>query len=810
MNSISPNEARKKNDSRGNTENPDRSISYFTSMLDYIPDAMITTDNDFVVTGWNAAAERIYGWKAEEVIGKPLTDIIQTNYQDTDPDEAARSVRDSGTWSGEVTQLRRDGTRLPIWSSVSVFKDQDGRPVGFIGINRDIIERVRAEDALRLSEEKFAKAFHSSPDIIVLTSLTEGRIVEVNESLHRATGYTHDEIIGKSTSEVPFWANPADRERYTELLHRDGKVRDLEVGFRIKSGEIRDTLLSGEIIQLQDGKYILGVIRDITQRKRAEEELQRNEQLLRLFVEHSPAAIAMFDRNMKYIVASRRYLADYDLGEQNIIGRSHYEVFPEIPERWKEIHRRCLTGVIEKAEEDPFPRLDGRIDWVRWEIHPWYETNKDIGGIILFSEVTTERKQVREALEKRYRELNAIYEASQHLQKLLPPELLAQEVIGVLENTMDYTYGAVLLVDEATGLLEPFAVSDQNRGMDFAAMDKEYIRSKGVRVGVGVTGWVAEHGESLRLGDVRHDPRYLSIRDDIRSELCVPLWIQSQVIGVVNVETLQLDAYSEDDQHLLETVAAQIAIAIQNARLLDELRLHRDRLKMLSRQLVQAHETEQRAIGRELHDQFGQMLTAVKLTIEVARQLPADQAAKKLAEAQEIADDLLYRVSRLSLELRPPMLDDLGLIPALLWHINRYQDQSGIDVHFKHSNVEGKRFGTEIETTAYRIVQEALTNIARHAKATSAMLEVRLTSSLAAHAPGVSAGKHPGGAGGQLEILVEDNGQGFEPEVALAKNRGLSGMRERANLVGGTFRVESTIGKGTRKWVKLPIEEEIE
>jgi len=151
-------------------------------------------------------------------------------------------------------------------------------------------------------------------------------------------------------------------------------------------------------IQDDDGKFIsaLGFIRDITDRKRAEETIQRNEQVLKLFVEYSPAAIAMFDRDMKYIVASRRFLTDYELRDQNIIGRSHYEVFPDIPERWREIHRRCLAGAVEKSGEDPFPRADGKMDWVRWEIHPWYETPGEIGGIILFSEVITERKHFQE------------------------------------------------------------------------------------------------------------------------------------------------------------------------------------------------------------------------------------------------------------------------------------------------------------------------------------------------------------------------------------------------------------------------------
>ncbi len=135
-----------------------------------------------------------------------------------------------------------------------------------------------------------------------------------------------------------------------------------------------------------------------TERRQAVEDLQASERTLQLFVEYAPAAIAMFDRQMKYIAASSRYCADYHLKQQKVVGRSHYEIFPEMPERWKQIHQRCLAGEIEKAEEDPFPRADGTLDWVRWEIHPWHEKSGEIGGLILFSEVFTERKRAEEVL----------------------------------------------------------------------------------------------------------------------------------------------------------------------------------------------------------------------------------------------------------------------------------------------------------------------------------------------------------------------------------------------------------------------------
>jgi len=158
-----------------------------------------------------------------------------------------------------------------------------------------------------------------------------------------------------------------------------------------------------DVILLATLIWITGIWLQRVDARRALEEAERreNEERLRLFVEHAPAAIAMLDTNMRYIAVSRRWLADYRLGEQAIVGRSHYNVFPEIPQRWREIHRRCLAGAVEKCEEDPFPRADGSVDWVRWEIRPWHRNNGAIGGIIMFSEVITERKRAEEEIKFR-------------------------------------------------------------------------------------------------------------------------------------------------------------------------------------------------------------------------------------------------------------------------------------------------------------------------------------------------------------------------------------------------------------------------
>lgn len=135
-------------------------------------------------------------------------------------------------------------------------------------------------------------------------------------------------------------------------------------------------------------------------REAARKEVHASEERLRIFIDHAPAAIAMFDTQMRYLAVSQRWLADYGLSGAKVMGRSHYELLPEIPDRWKQVHRRCLAGAVESADEDLFQRADGKRQWVRWEGRPWHFAPGVVGGIIIFSEEITARKRAEASLQQ--------------------------------------------------------------------------------------------------------------------------------------------------------------------------------------------------------------------------------------------------------------------------------------------------------------------------------------------------------------------------------------------------------------------------
>ncbi len=256
----------------------------------------------------------------------------------------------------------------------------------------------------------------------------------------------------------------------------------------------------------------------------------------------------------------------------------------------------------------------------------------------------------------------------------------------------------------------------------------------------------------------------------------------SQVLGVLRILPSDPRGLAHDDIALLTQLAQHAGQAVDNRRLLAHLEDARVQLEALSRRIVALQEDERRHIARELHDDVGQLITGLTLMLEArARAHPGFDAAP----LHDVLTQIHARVRDLSHSLRPPMLDDLGLIPALTWQCERYHVQTGIRVDFHHRDAS-RRFDSALETAVFRIVQEALTNVARHARADRVSVEVWATPTT-------------------LGLHVQDAGVGFDTSAASPLSSGLANMRQRALLVGGALHISSRPGDGTQVWAELPL-----
>ena len=307
--------------------------------------------------------------------------------------------------------------------------DETGRIVGFHGIAMDIAGRKRAEQALRESEERMRLAQQAANigafDRDLLTG--ENRWTPEMEKIYAVPAGQYPRTVGKFIELV----HPEDRALVSELINQSLNSGEASGEWRVVWPDRSVHWISGHwrVLKDHEGKPVrlIGIDYDVTDRKQAEEVLRTDEERFRLFIEHAPAALAMFDREMRYLHTSRRWRTDFGLGERDLRGLSHYEVFPDIPEHWKEVHRRGLSGEVVSEENERFERADGSAQWLQWEVRPWHDGTGAVGGIVIFSEDITDRMRLQEELRLAKERLT---EEKLYLEQEIDSELGFEEIIG--------------------------------------------------------------------------------------------------------------------------------------------------------------------------------------------------------------------------------------------------------------------------------------------------------------------------------------------------------------------------------------------
>ncbi|MEP6712502.1 MAG: PAS domain S-box protein, partial [Ferruginibacter sp.] len=353
---------------------------------------------------WNRNFETLSGYSAAEI--PSLHPLVF--FKEKDHELIINAIAKGftlGTTEVEAEVVTRDGQVIPYFFN--------GRSINYegkkclIGVGIDITQQIKAQQEIKESEQKYHSLFQQASDPIMVTDF-QGNFIDVNTAMCNMFGYTKEELLGMriqalidpveiQTTPVRFDLLAKDQHIFThrKMLHLNGNVIHVEANAK-KFGE----------------NLVMAIVRDVTELKKAEENLVMQEKQLRLFVEQSPAAIAMFDNEMRYMNVSHRWLTEYHATQQQLTGNNHYELFPWIPQRWRDVHQRCLAGATEKSEEDSYTNDDGTTDWLRWEVHPWHNASGEIGGIIMLTEIITQKKLLEAAiLEQKVQEQKKISRA---------------------------------------------------------------------------------------------------------------------------------------------------------------------------------------------------------------------------------------------------------------------------------------------------------------------------------------------------------------------------------------------------------------
>ncbi len=304
-----------------------------------------------------------------------------------------------------VRYQHRLGHTVWIHCKGIVIRNHKGKPYRMLGAHTDVTKLKKAETKLRRQVSKYEHIIEGTNIGTWEWNVQTGHTI-FNERWAQILGYTLLELDPVS---IDTWTNsvhPDDKEKSEKALqdYFEGKTEfyECEARMRHKNGDWVWVLDRGKIVsRTADGapEWLIGSHQEITQRKK---DLQRH----KVFIEQAPSAIAMLDTNMCYISHSKKWIVDYKIKDEDIVGKSHYDIFPEIGDDWKRNHQKCLEGNILRKAEDRFERTDGSVQWISWELHPWYKDNNKVGGLIMLSSDITRAKEAEIELkisEKRFR-----------------------------------------------------------------------------------------------------------------------------------------------------------------------------------------------------------------------------------------------------------------------------------------------------------------------------------------------------------------------------------------------------------------------
>ncbi len=516
------------------------------------------------------------------------------------------------------------------------------------------------------------------------------------------------------------------------------------------------------------------------------EHLRQAEAQFRVLVENLPDIIARFDPQLRYLYASPSAGRVTGRSAEDFVGKTNREMgMPsDLVEVWDAALRKVVATGRPGRLDFAFPAPTG-TRYFDCRLVPERDPQGGVQSVLSVARDVTHRWLAHEAERHARTVAEALREATVALTRSLDRETVLATLLDRLRGLVPFDRASVMLLEEASRV-SVRAIFDGDRVVPLPVKERPAFDPTDHPIVHGIL----TTGTAVRIPDVRTDPDW-SLPTDAAAEaswMGVPLFARGDVAGLFSLSKREADYFNEEHMKLAEAMSSQASVAVENAILFEQMQASTVRMRALSRRLVEVQEDERRAIARELHDEAGQALASLRFGLRLLER-EIDEGGSvtgRVAELMQRTDAVIDGLHRLAVDLRPPSLDPLGLEAALQEYVRSAGSKFGLEVRFKARGFASERLPVVVETALYRVVQEAMTNVARHAGATrvDVLAECR---------------------GDRVVVVVEDDGTGFDPDrVRRGDHLGLLGMRERAEALGGTMVVESSPGGGTTIVVEVP------
>lgn len=606
----------------------------------------------------------------------------------------------------------------------------------------------------------------------------------------------------------------------TRLLHRTQLLANLSILVWVSilntvSGAVRNSLLrlflrlaprtraeTGLLVSTYElmRERLRDSLQEIEQKKRqleeSEEQLRRSRDFLQTIIDSLDDELMVLDGQFHITQANRTLRLKHK--DEDVVGRCCYEVTHRLSHPCRPPYCICpvkqvwQTGTPVRVIHVHNSSQGGstRDRYVEVSASPLRDSSGRITQIVELTRDVTESKELEKQILEANRHLLALNAIASTVSQSLSLDVILNSALDKVLELIEGEVGGILLPDEKSQTLS-YRV---HRGLS----DQFVYGIAGLALGEGIAGQVAELGETLAVDDVSKDPRVsrrlLLAEEGLNAFISVPLKSKEKVVGVLNIASRKPRPFHQQEVQLLTAVGHQLGIAIENAQLYQELQLKEQMRAELLRQIITAQEDERRRVARELHDVTSQALATLAVRVEALAAMPESSVKgieTQLEGIKALLDTTSKEVHGLIYDLRPSLLDDLGLPAALRSCAHNSLDAAGMEVHLEVVGQE-KRLSPEVEIAVFRIVQEAVTNIASHAQAESAYISLEFKEK-------------------SVSIQVEDDGIGFDfsqgfSSASVGHGAGLLGMRERAELLGGTLTINTEPGGGTRVSVEIPVD----